>query len=327
MTVAVDDTGAAADQLPPPEPAIDPLAPWWRRAAALAVDVLPAVTVLTALELVRLAVSPDSGWRWACVAVEAAAILLTAANRVLLPTITGWSLGRAVTGVTVQRRDGTPVGPGRLLLRELAHLLDTVSVFVGWLWPLWDQQNRTFADMLTRTEVRRIDPRRLPRNLAVLTAAVFAAAAVLTVAAAAVSYLLVYQRDRGIDTARTQVAAQGPKAVEQMLSYDPQSLADDFARAQSLATEHYRTQLVDQQQVVQKGKLSPNQYWVVNSSLLSATPNRATMLLFMQGQRGDKGKERFISATVRAVFAKSGAQWLVDDLIPVTEPLPAEDGN
>ena len=34
-----------------------------------------------------------------------------------------------------------------------AHLLDTVRAVLGWLWPLWDGRRRTFADLLTRTEV------------------------------------------------------------------------------------------------------------------------------------------------------------------------------
>ena len=62
------------------------------------------------------------------------------------------------------RRDGEPSGPWGLLLRDLAHLLDTASV-VGWLWPLWDSQRRTFADMLLRTEVRRIEPDQSPPNI------------------------------------------------------------------------------------------------------------------------------------------------------------------
>ena len=74
------------------------------------------------------------------------------------------------------RRDGEAIGPWGLLLRDLAHLLDTVSV-VGWLWPLWDSRRRTFADMLLRTEVRVVPARaaagRMRRwtRIAVLTAA------------------------------------------------------------------------------------------------------------------------------------------------------------
>jgi Mce-associated membrane protein len=251
---------------------------------------------------------------------------------VLLPAVTGWSVGRAVTGLTVQRPDGTLAGPVRLLLRDLAHLLDSLSVFVGWLWPVADERGRTFADLLAGTEVHRMAAERRPRNASSLTVGVFGTAALLCVVVAALGQLLVYQRDRGIDTARTQIAAQGPKIVEQMLSYQPESLPDDFARAQSLATDGYREQLAEQQQHVleQGGKPVPNAYRVVNSSVLSdpaPTPNRVAMLLFMQGQRGDQGKERFISATVRVTFAKVGAQWRVDSLTPVTKAVAVEDGK
>ncbi len=41
--------------------------------------------------------------------------------------------------MAVQGRTGEPVGILRLTARELAHLLDTLSFFVGWLWPLWDR--------------------------------------------------------------------------------------------------------------------------------------------------------------------------------------------
>jgi len=45
----------------------------------------------------------------------------------------------------------------RLMIRDFAHLLDTAALFIGWLWPLWDSRNRTFADLLLRTEVHRVD--------------------------------------------------------------------------------------------------------------------------------------------------------------------------
>lgn len=324
LEAAYARTGSPAGE----EPAVDPLASWWARAVALAIDVVPGAAVVATMALVCSTVPVYSLWWWGCVSVGGVAIVLTAGNRVLLPTITGWSLGRAVVGVAVVRRDGAPVGPVRLLLRELGHLLDTVAVFVGWMWPLWDPRKRTFADLLARTEVRRAQLQRLPPNLPRQTAVVFVAAALVCAAAAAVSYLVVYQRDRATDTARAQVAAQGPKIVEQMLTYAPSSLREDFARAQSLATDNYRERLVRQQQEVQRAEPVTNEYWATNSSVLAATPNRATMLLFLQGVRGDEpDKQRFISATVRVTFEKSAATWRVDELTVVTKPLPAEDGN
>jgi len=325
VTVVVDDT--ATTQAVHAQPA-DRLAPWHLRAGALAVDLLPGVAVVATMALVALAVPLRSTWWWICVAVGGLAILLTAVNRLLLPTITGWSLGRAVCGIRVIRDDGQAVGPWRLLLRDLAHLLDTVSVFVGWLWPLWDSRRRTFADLLLHTEVRLVNPDRRPRNLSRLTGAVVLTAALLCLGGTAMGYLAVYRHDRALDQVRAQIAIQGPKTVAEMLTYDPKTLQSDFEHARSLTTDKYRDQLAAQQQAVQKGKPVTNQYWVVDSAIRSVSTDHATMLMFMQGQRGLPPGERYISATVRVTFAKGADErWRVDDLTVLTKPGPVGHGK
>ena len=113
-------------------------------------------------------------------------LLSIAVNRLLLPAVTGWSLGRALMGIAVVRRDGTAVGPWRLLVRDIAHLLDTLALFVGWLWPLWDGRGRTFADLLVRTEVRRREP--APARAGRTALIVVSVAAALAVAAAVLGY-------------------------------------------------------------------------------------------------------------------------------------------
>jgi Mce-associated membrane protein len=293
---------------------------------ALIVDVLPGAAVVATMALAALTVQLRGVWWWPCVAVGGLAVLLTGANRWLLPASTGWSLGRAALRIAVVRRDGTPVGPARLLLRDLAHVVDTVSVFVGWLWPLWDERRRTFADMLVRTEAQWSQPQRMPRKTPTLVAVVFLTATLLCALGAAVSNLM-YQHDRAADRTRAEISSRGPKIVAQMLSYHPASLQADFEHAQSLVTDNYREKLVAEQQAVQKGKPVTNEYEVPNSSVLSASPHRATMLLFLQGQRGDANKQRLISATVRVTFAGSADKWRVDDLTVVTKPLPREEGN
>ena len=150
----------------------------------------------------------------------------------------------------------------------------------------------------------------------------------LCLGGAAVSYAVVYHPDLASDHTRAQIAVQGPKIVAQMLTYDPKTLRDDFARAQSLATDKYRHKLADQQDIVQKGNPVINEYWVTDSSVESATPDRATMLLFMQGRRGAAPDERYISATVRVSFAKDGNdRWRVDDLTVLTKPKPPGNGK
>ncbi|MGO9928782.1 MAG: RDD family protein [Mycobacterium sp.] len=324
MTVVVEETQTTAAVQGSPQ---DALAPWHLRLGAFAVDVLPAIAVATTLGLASFTVPARGAWWWVCVSVGGLAILLMLVNRLLVPTVTGRSLGRALFGIAVVRRDGIATGPWWLLLRDLAHLLDTASV-MGWLWPLWDPRRRTFADILLRTEVRRVEPdERLPKIGRWTAVAVLSAAAVC-LGGAAVSYLAVYSNDRASDQTRDQIATQGPKIVAQMLTYDPKSLSDDFARARSLATDKYRGQLAAQQDVVQKGNPVINEYWVIDSSIESATPDRATMLLFMQGRRGAAPDERYISATVRVNFAKSGDDhWRVDDLTVLTKPKPPGNGK
>lgn len=321
MTAVLDaKPNAAADDESPGEP----LASWRARARALCLDVLLGVAVIAVLVLLAyLAISVSQpGWLWLVYTVAAAVVLLLIlVNRWLLPAITGWSLGRALLGIrVVQRRDGTGAGAWRLLVRDLAHLLDTGALFVGWLWPLWDSRHRTFADLLLRTEVRRVDPPE--RDMRRLTAKVLAAAVVVCAAAVALNYVVVYRQERAVDQTRQQIADQGPRIVEQMLTYGKDTMKDDFARAQSLATDGYRPQLIAQQEAVQKGQVIPNEYWAVSSAVLSASADQAAMLLAMQGQRGTGANDlRFITATVRADFEKSrSGQWRVSNLTVLKKP-------
>lgn len=321
MTAVLDATqDAAADDSSPSQPP----ASWLARAGALLLDVLPGAAVIVVLALLAylaITVSQPS-WLWLVYAVAAAVVLLLIlGNRWLLPAITGWSLGRAVLGIrVVQRSNGAGAGAWRLLARDLAHLLDTASLFVGWLWPLWDSRRRTFADLLLRTEVRRVDPPQ--RNMRRLAAKVLVAAVAVCAAAVALNYVVVYRQERAVDENRQQIAEQGPRIVEKMLSYGNDTVKDDFARAQSLATDSYRPQLVAQQQAVQTGKVIPNEYWAVSSAVLSASPDKAAMLLAMQGQRGvDASDLKFITATVRVDFEKSrSGDWRVANLTVLKKP-------
>ncbi len=325
MTVVVEEIQTAAANQDSPG---DNLAPWHLRVSAFAVDVLPGIAVITTMALVCLTVPLRSVWWWLCISVGGFVVLLVLVNRLLLPTVTGWSLGRALCGIAVVRRDGAATGPWGLLLRDLAHLLDTAPLFVGWMWPLWDSRRRTFADILLRTEVRRVEPDERLRKIREWTTVVLLTAAVVCLDGARASYRVVYVVDRAIDQTVAEIATQGPKIVAQMLTYDPSSLREDFARAQSLTTDKYRGRLAAQQDAVAKAHPVVNEYWPTDSSIQSATPDRATMLLFMQGRRGAPPDVRYISATVRVSFAKDrDGRWRVDDLTVITKPKPPGNGK
>jgi Mce-associated membrane protein len=325
LTVVVEETQTTEVI---PESPQNSLAPWHVRVGAFAVDVLPGCAVVATMALVSFTVPPRGVWWWVSTSVAGVAFLLVLVNRLVLPTITGWSLGRAVSGIAVVGRDGVAPGPWRLVLRDLAHLLDTASLFVGWLWPLWDSRRRTFSDMLLGTEVRCVEPDERPGNVRRWTAAAVLTCAFVCVAGAVLSYTVVDSRDRAIAQTRQQISVQGPKLVAQMLTYDPKSLQDDFARAQLLATDKYRPKLVEQQEIVKKGHPVVNEYWRNDAAIQSATPDRATMLLFMHGRRGEGGEERYITATVQVNFAKGGdGRWRVDDLTVLAKPKPPGNGK
>ena len=103
VTVVVEETQATAVIQ---ESSQNSLAPWHVRAGAFAVDVLPGIAVVATMALVSftcpaarcVVVGMHVGWR--------VAILLVLVNRLVLPTVTGWSLGRAVCGIAVVGRDG-----------------------------------------------------------------------------------------------------------------------------------------------------------------------------------------------------------------------------
>lgn len=318
---AVFDTTPTASADDPTTPM--PLASWPARAGAITVDILPGLGVIVTTALLALT-APADGWvRWMFIVALAVTFFLMAANRLVLPVATGWTLGRALFGIAVRRADGRPVGVLRVTGRELAHLLDTLAVFVGWLWPLWDRRRRTFADLLAGTEVYRVE--RPQRDMRRAAATVLVAAAVASVAAVGLGYALVYRHERAVDTAREQVAAQGPRIVEQMLSYGADTIVDDFARAQALTTDGYRPQLISQQQAVQQAGATTNEYWAVNSAVLTDPPvtaDRVSMLLAMQGQRGTNPNDvKFITATVRVDFEKSvDGQWRVANLTVLKKP-------
>lgn len=324
MTAVLDNTGPVAVEGTGADWAR--LASWPARAGAFAMDVLAPAGLIVTLALLAWSV-PVYGWSWWVCTVAAVAVgIAMLINRIALPAFTGWSLGRSVFGIRVMWSSGD-AGLVRLLLRDLAHLLDTAALFVGWLWPLWDSRHRTFADLLTRTEVRRVDqPAPDARRRA---GAVLLTLAVLAGATAGLGYVGVYREDRALDQSREQIIKDGPRIVEQLLSYSIDSMDEDFARAQSLATDNYRPLVIAQQDAAKKRAPTNNDLFAVSSALLpGATKNKAAMLFAMQGQRGVDPKDlKFITATVRVDFLKVDGQWQADNLTVLKQPLLSGAGQ
>lgn len=75
-------------------------------------------------------------------------------NRWFLGGQTGQTLGRKQLGTKLISQDtGQPIGPLNAFLRDLVHILDSLACYIGWLFPLWDNQRQTFADKIMKTVV------------------------------------------------------------------------------------------------------------------------------------------------------------------------------
>ena len=65
---------------------------------------------------------------------------------------TGQTPGKKVVGIKVLREaDGGLLGFGTAIGRGLLHILDALPLGLGYLWPIWDNKNQTFADKIVHS--------------------------------------------------------------------------------------------------------------------------------------------------------------------------------
>ena len=75
-------------------------------------------------------------------------------NRAIQQGRTGQSWGKQVLNLRLVRMaDGQPMGGGMAFVRDLAHILDALPCYIGYLFPLWDARRQTFADKIMSTVV------------------------------------------------------------------------------------------------------------------------------------------------------------------------------
>ena len=111
-----------------------PLASWGRRVGGSVIDTVLSAIAQTLVGFVSRPLGQVFGF----------AILLYFGY---LTGTTGQTPGRRVMGTRVLReRDGQPLGAGAGIGRAFLHILDVLSLGLGYLWPLWDAKKQTFAD-------------------------------------------------------------------------------------------------------------------------------------------------------------------------------------
>ncbi|WP_189169643.1 RDD family protein [Pilimelia anulata] len=131
---------------------------WGQRVGAYLIDQV-AVSVPSIIgSLVQAATMEDGRPTGTGIAVSTIGSLITLGlwifNRVIKQGRTGQSWGKGVLGIKLIREDnGQPVGPGLAFGRDVAHLIDAIICYIGFLFPLWDAKRQTIADKIVRTVV------------------------------------------------------------------------------------------------------------------------------------------------------------------------------
>ena len=127
-------------------------ASWLIRVGTNTVDGLVAIPFFVAAELLDTPGTP----RLIAMVLAVPSIVLFGYNRWYLAGRTSQSWGRQLFGVRlVDDRTGRPIGVGRAVLRDVAHLLDGVFFCLGYLLPLVSAKRQTIADKVCRTVVVR----------------------------------------------------------------------------------------------------------------------------------------------------------------------------
>jgi uncharacterized RDD family membrane protein YckC len=71
----------------------------------------------------------------------------------------GQSPGMRTIGLKcINQSTGQTIGTGLAIVRSLAHFVDSLICYVGWLFPLWDKNRQTLADKIMSTVVVKVPP-------------------------------------------------------------------------------------------------------------------------------------------------------------------------
>jgi uncharacterized RDD family membrane protein YckC len=146
---------------------------WWQRVGATIIDGLVAIPfmipgllmILFGPKTTRLQDGPEGyglyeGPSDATIAIAilvyiaGAVVYLVLYNRKLGKTGATW--GRRATGYKILDASTLqPIGTGRAWGRYFAGILNGCACYLGYLWPLWDQERRTFSDMIVKSRAIR----------------------------------------------------------------------------------------------------------------------------------------------------------------------------
>lgn len=125
---------------------------WWRRVAAYMLRIVLSASLLSQLVgsiLLGRSSPGGSAEYWIdCGSVVVVCVISAWSTR------NGQSWAHRLLKIQVCDQDSNlPISSLRMGVREIAHLSDFALLFIGFLWPLWDDRGQTFADKIVGTIV------------------------------------------------------------------------------------------------------------------------------------------------------------------------------
>ncbi|HEY3943159.1 MAG TPA: RDD family protein [Acidimicrobiales bacterium] len=130
------------------------MADWGTRAKGLLIDAGIELVVAVPLYVIGLAAH-------FVLALAYLALLALSVYLAIQVGQTGQSPGMRVAGIKcVSQRSGEVIGGGLGVVRAIAHFLDSLICYIGWLFPLWDANRQTLSDKVMGTVVIPVPPQR-----------------------------------------------------------------------------------------------------------------------------------------------------------------------
>ncbi|MBO1753846.1 RDD family protein [Allobranchiibius sp. CTAmp26] len=145
--------GSAPQYSGAPAPTQGNLSSWGKRAGGYLIDALVPSLVVYIVVIIAAAINSKLG---ALVAVVLYLGLLAFLiwNRWIQGGRTGQTIGRRRLGTKlISEETGQPIGALMAFVRDIAHFVDSLICYIGWLFPLWDSKRQTLADKIIKTVV------------------------------------------------------------------------------------------------------------------------------------------------------------------------------
>jgi uncharacterized RDD family membrane protein YckC len=159
--------------------------PWFTRVLGYVIDVLPAAVVIgigagIAFGTADNQCTSGGGYDYYCTSSMTAfgmIVYILAYALVFAYWIWNWGYRQGTTGQSIGKsvmkfkviseKTGQPIGFGLSIVRQIAHVVDSLVCYIGWLFPLWDAKRQTLADKIMSTiclpaEQPTLNPQPLP---------------------------------------------------------------------------------------------------------------------------------------------------------------------